>query len=90
MMKKGFQMSKLQSSKLLIEADQRVLLVLEQDQRYGIDITSFSMSFFSLVPGVHGRRKEHLVSAVCACIKLTIFIAPLFLNSDITILIVFD
>ena len=32
----------------------------------------------SLVPGVHERRKERLVSAVCACVKLTIFIAPLF------------
>ena len=35
-------------------------------------------SDISLVPSVHGRRKEHLVSAVCACVKLTIFIAQLF------------
>ena len=32
----------------------------------------------SLVPGVHGRRKERLVSAVCARAKLTFFIAQLF------------
>ena len=31
-----------------------------------------------LVPGIHGWRKEHLVSAVCTCVKLTSFIAPLF------------
>ena len=32
----------------------------------------------SLVPDIHGRRKECLVSAVCACVKLTSFVAPLF------------
>ena len=32
----------------------------------------------SLVPSVCRRRKEHLVSAICACMKLIIFIAPLF------------
>ena len=32
----------------------------------------------SLVPGIHRWRKECLVSAVCACVKLTIFIAPFF------------
>ena len=33
----------------------------------------------SLVPvGIHGQRKERLVSAICTCVKLTIFVAPLF------------
>ena len=32
----------------------------------------------SLVTGIHGRKTERLVSAVCTCVKLTIFLAPLF------------
>ena len=32
----------------------------------------------SLVPSVHGRQKECLVSAICASVKLTVFIPLLF------------
>ena len=34
-------------------------------------ITSFVWLHNSLVPGVHGRRKERLVSAICACAKFS-------------------
>ena len=34
----------------------------------------------SLVPGVHGRQKERLVSAVCACVKLTTVDAEIFMG----------
>ena len=36
------------------------------------------IKWVSLVPGIHGRENERLVSAICACVKLTIFNAPLF------------
>ena len=32
----------------------------------------------SLVPSIHWRRKERLVLAICTCVTLTIFIAPLY------------
>ena len=42
----------------------------------------------SLISGVHGWQKERLVSAICSCVKLTSFIAPL--HNDATILNVFN
>ena len=39
----------------------------------------------SLIPGIHGWRKERLVSAVCACVKLTIFHCSIILHSDVAI-----
>ena len=41
-------------------------------------ICSHDMVEVSLVPGIHGWQKERLVSDFCACVKLTIVIAPLF------------
>ena len=38
----------------------------------------YSRTIASYPAGVHGRRKERLVSAVCACVKLTSFIAQLY------------
>ena len=33
-------------------------------------ITQIVMHMISLVPGIHGRRKEHLVLAICTCVKI--------------------